>query len=150
MQNVMRLDDDYAVATFEPDPKGFGKIAEAGFRAVVTMQTEGEDQKVEPGDERQLAEAAGLAFHHEPLSPSDLDDATVDGFRRALTELPKPVLLHCTSGKRSGAMTVMHVASERGLSGDEALDWAADIGFSCDNEDLESFVRGYVDRHAAG
>ncbi|MCB1993240.1 MAG: protein tyrosine phosphatase family protein [Geminicoccaceae bacterium] len=147
MDEVIRLNEDYAVASSEPARRTFDRIAAEGFRSVVSFQTREEEQKLPIEDEREAAAQAGLAFLHQPVSGDSLDDETVDRFRDALGGLPKPVLLHCSSGKRAGAMTMMHLASEMGLSGDEALEKAASMGFECDNPKLEAFVRDYVDRH---
>lgn len=150
MKDAIRLSDTLTVIRFEPGRDDFPRIADEGFRSVVSLQTRGEDQKLPIAEERKAAESAGLAFHHHAVEGKDLDDATVDGFRDALSELPKPILLHCASGKRSGALAMMHLASERGMSGDETLEKAASMGFECDTPELESFVRDYVDRHRAG
>ena len=74
----------------------------------------------------------------------------MDDFREALGRLPQPILLHCASGKRSGTLAMMHLASEQGMSGDETLEKADQMGFECDTPELESFVRDYVDRHRRG
>ena len=150
MENTIRMSDAYVVARFEPTRETFEQIAGEGFRSVVSLQTTGEDQKLPIEDERRTAEAAGLAFYHQPVSGHSLDDAAVDRFREALGRLPRPILLHCASGKRSGAMTMMHLASEQGMTGDEAIERAEEMGFECDTPELEAFVKDYVDRHRQG
>ncbi len=147
MDQVIRLDENYAVATSEPTRETFNDMAADGFRSVVSFQTQGEEQKLLIDEERRVAEQAGLAFYHQSVSGESLDDEAVDRFRTAVSDLPKPVLLHCSSGKRAGAMIMMHLADEKGLSGDEALEKAASMGFECDNPKLEAFVTDYVDRH---
>lgn len=43
-----------------------------GFTTVVNMRRDGEaDQPLSPADERQVAEAAGLDYHHIPVDPND-------------------------------------------------------------------------------
>lgn len=150
MENTIRMGDDYVIAKFEPTLETFDRMATEGFRSVVSVQTMDEDQKLPIEDERRAAEEAGLAFHHEPVSGESLDDATVDRFREALERLPRPILLHCATGKRSGAMTMMHLASEQGMTGDEAIAKAESMGFECDTPAVESFVKDYVDRHRQG
>jgi uncharacterized protein (TIGR01244 family) len=148
MENVVRITEDFTVAKFEPDAAGFSRIAEEGFRSVVNLQTEEEDQKIELGEERHLAEGAGLVYYHHGISKQALSDEVVDGLRAKLEKLPKPVLLHCTSGKRSGAIAMMHVASKQGMSGKQVIEKAETMGFDCDTPELEQFVKNYVDRHS--
>lgn len=147
MENAVEISDAFTVARFEPGQRQFAHIAEEGFRSVVSLQVADEDQKLKPDAERKLAREAGLAFYHQGISKDALSDEEVDRFRDQLESLPKPVLLHCTSGKRSGAMTMMHIASERNMSGDEVLSKAEEMGFECDTPELEEFVKSYVDRH---
>jgi len=147
MDNAVQVSDAFTVARFEPGRRAFAEIAEKGFRSVVSLQTRGEDQKVGPDEERALAEGAGLAFYQQDVTGGAMADAEVDRFREAVAALPKPVLLHCASGARSGALTIMHVAAEEGLTGDETLRKAEALGFRCEPPELERFVRSYVDRH---
>jgi uncharacterized protein (TIGR01244 family) len=147
VEHTIQMGDDYVIAKFEPARETFNRMAAEGFRSVVSVQTEHEEQKLRIEDERRAAEAVGLAFYHQPVSGDTLDDEVVDRFREAIGRLPRPILLHCTSGKRSGAMTMMHVASEQGMTGDEAIAKAESMGFECDTPELEAFVKNYVDRH---
>ncbi len=147
MENAVAITDAFTVAKFEPEEEEYAMIAEEGFRSVVSLQTGDEDQKATPDEERRLAEDAGLAFYHQGVSKKGLSDAEVDRFRDRIESLPKPVLLHCSSGRRAGAMTMMHVASQQGMSGDEVISKAEEMGFECDTPELEEFVKSYVDRH---
>lgn len=147
MENIVEIADGIFIARFEPDRREFSEIAEEGFRSLVSLQTEEEDQRVSPDKERRLAEEAGLAFYHQPVSKSGLSDEVVDRFRAEFEKLPKPVLLHCSSGKRAGAMAMMHLTAGAGMSGDDAISHAEKMGFECDTPELEEFVRSYVDRH---
>jgi uncharacterized protein (TIGR01244 family) len=87
---------------------------------------------------------------HIPVSDDSLSGEVVDGFRREIARLPKPVLVHCASGKRSGAFAMMDVAVEQGMSGEEVIRKAEAMGFECDQPGLERFVRDYVDWHRSG
>ncbi|EMI18623.1 hypothetical protein RMSM_04451 [Rhodopirellula maiorica SM1] len=73
----------------------------------------------------------------------------VDRFREQYRKLPKPVFAHCKSGKRAGAMMMMHIAAEQGMSGEQTLEQAEKMGFECDQPELEQFVKNYVDSHVA-
>jgi hypothetical protein len=41
----------------------------------------------------------------------------------------------------------MDMAVEQGMTGDETLQKAKEMGFECDQPALEQFVRQYVDSH---
>ena len=150
MDDTIRINDDLTVARYEPQEEDFARIVGEGFRSVVSLQTHEEDQKLKPDEERRWAEDAGLAFFHQPVSGDQLSEEMVDRFRAELAGLPKPSFLHCASGKRSGAMVMMHVAAEQGWTGEQTIEKAESMGFECDTPELEQFVKSYVDARRAG
>lgn len=147
MENAVKIDNRFTVAKFAPDGETLRQAAREGFRSVVNMKTRDEKQELPPDEERRLAEEAGLTYLHHPVSGDQLSDEVVDSFRRKAADLPAPALVHCASGKRSGAVVMMHIASERGMSGEQVIEQAEQMGFECDTPELEGFVKSYVDRH---
>ena len=150
MQNTVQVNDRFTIAKFAPDADQIRQAAQEGFRTLINMQTANEDDKLrfDPGEEGRIARDAGLAYLHHPVDGEKLNTDTVDEFRRKSAGLPAPVLVHCASGKRSGALVMMHIGSEQGMSGQEVIDKAEEMGFECDTEKLENFVRDYVDSHS--
>ncbi len=149
MQDTVQINDRFTIAKFVPDAEQIRQAAQEGFKSLVNMQTRDETAKLKmkPQEEGQEAEDAGLAYLHEPVDGADLSDSVVDEFRRKAAELPAPMLVHCASGKRSGAMVMMHVGCEQGMTGDEVIQKAEEMGFECDTSQLENFVKTYVDNH---
>ncbi|TNF17760.1 MAG: phosphatase [Rhodobacteraceae bacterium] len=152
MQDTIQINDRFTVARFAPAPDDVRQASREGFRAIVNMQTAQECEKLEmtPQDEGRLARAEGLTYAHHPVEGAALSAEVVDSFRQKARALPAPVLVHCASGQRSGALVMMHIACETGMDGDEVLARAEDMGFSCGSDKLEAFVKDYVDRHSAG
>lgn len=146
MDNVVTLDSNHSIARFAPDEAGLRQAAEEGFRSVVNFRTAEEKQEVTPDEERRIAEGAGLTYLHHPVSPDALDDELVDDFRRSLDDLPQPVLLHCASGKRAGAMALMAMAAKKGLGGEAAIDMGRKNGLDLSQEKIGQFVKDYADR----
>lgn len=149
MQNTVEINDRFTIAKFVPDAEQIRQAAQEGFRSIVNMQTEDEDKKLEmkPEEEGRLAEEAGLTYLHHPVDGEKLSEEVVDSFRRKATDLPAPVLVHCASGKRSGALVMMHMGCENEMDGDEVVAKAEEMGFECDTEKLEKFVKDYVNSH---
>jgi uncharacterized protein (TIGR01244 family) len=77
-----------------------------------------------------------------------MEPEQVDQFRQEFPALSKPVFAHCKSGKRAGAMVMMHMAVEQGMTGEQTLQKAEDMGFECDKVELREFVKNYVDNHS--
>lgn len=146
MENIISINDDFAVAKAEPSPDQLKEFAADGFRSIVNLQPKEEKQMVPEDVERRLAEEAGLTYRHIAVSGNELDSQVVEKFRQEAGSLPKPVLVHCASGKRAGALTMMHIGVTTHQSGEETLQHAKAIGFDCDTPQLSSFIRDYVNR----
>lgn len=129
----------------QPSEAEISDLAGDGFKSVINFRTDGEqDQPLSPEQERSKVEAAGMSYLHIPVSMKSMDHGKVDDFRNQLKFLPTPIFAHCKSGKRAGAMIMMHVAVEQGMSGEETLEKAEQMGFECDSPELEQFVKSYV------
>ena len=150
MNDFVNLDAMHSVARFAPDEAALRHAAELGFRSVVNFRTRDEQQAIAPDTERRIAQEAGLTYLHHPVAPDALDDALVDDFRRKLSDLPQPVLHHCASGMRAGAMTLMALAAEQGLEGEAAIARGRERGLDLSQEKIGQFVKDYADRKNGG
>ncbi|TWT68707.1 beta-lactamase hydrolase domain-containing protein [Crateriforma conspicua] len=148
MSNRKQINDQITVSG-QPSESEILALPSEGFRAVVNFRTSGEDdQPIDPDQERKMVESAGMKYVHVPVSMDTISHDTVDQFRQQLEALPKPVFAHCKSGKRAGAMTMMHVAVENDMSGVETLAKAEQMGFECDVPELKDLVKSYVDQRS--
>lgn len=120
------------------------QAADAGMMSVVNFRDK-DDTGLSFAAERRVAEAAGLNYLHFPVAAEDLNPQMVDDFRRSLDDLPQPVFLHCASGKRAGALTLMALAADRGMSSDAALELGRKAGVDLTEEKIGQFVRRYID-----
>ena len=140
-----KINDEVTVGG-QPSEEQLQELAQQGFKSVVNFRTEGEaDQPVSPSEEGAQAKSAGLEYLHLPVSMQTLDAGTVDQFRQRYRELPKPIFAHCKGGTRAGAMVMMHLAKEQGLTGQQTLQQAEQMGFKCDQPAIKQFVQQYVD-----
>jgi len=147
MDQVMKISDQVTVGP-QPSEDQLRQLGKQGFKSVVNFRTEGEeDQPLSPKAEGEMAKAAGMTYLHVPVSTKSMGPQQVDQFRREYPSLPKPVFAHCKSGKRAGAMVMMHMAVEQGMSGEQTLQQAEKMGFKCDQPELKEFVKSYVDGH---
>lgn len=145
--DIQKINDEIAIATFDPEEHNFKTFAEKGFRSVINLQTEEEEQNLGSDREKELADENNLEYSHIGVSPENLSDDKVNQFRQTLQNLPKPVVVHCKSGKRSGAFVMMHIGSQNNMSGEEVIQKAKDMGFECDKAELKEFVINYVNNH---
>lgn len=146
MTDLLKINDHFAVGLGHPGKQDLVDLAKDGFRAVVNLRHGDEDnQPLRPDEEGEQVRSLGMNYVHIPVSGKALDEFVVDRFRDSVSDLQKPIYVHCASGTRSGAFTMMNVASKENMWGDAAVQEAEAMGFEGDNSGLKEFVRNYVD-----
>lgn len=145
MQKTIKVNDQISVGG-QPTENELKEFAQAGFKTVVNLRTPNEEnQSLKPEEEGRVVKGSGMEYLHMPVSLDAMNETQVDDFRRHVTQLPAPIFVHCASGKRAGAFAMMHTALEQGLSGEQALQTAEQMGFECDQPRLREFVKNYID-----
>jgi uncharacterized protein (TIGR01244 family) len=99
--SISRISDDYAIAP-QIFPNEVPAIAEQGFVSIICNRPDGE----EPGQPTvaeiaAACDAAGLAFHHVPVSGMPIAEDAIAEHRRVVDQSNGPVLGYCRSGQRS-------------------------------------------------
>ncbi|MFU8863616.1 MAG: beta-lactamase hydrolase domain-containing protein [Rhodobacterales bacterium] len=145
---IATIDPNHTVALFTPEPEALQQATSGGVKSVVNFRALGEKGGLSPEEEQHHAERLGLNYLHHPVTADDLDVAFVDDFRRSLDNLPQPVFLHCASGRRAGAMTLMALATDKGWDGDTALQEGKARGVDLTEEKIGQFVKSYADEKA--
>ena len=92
----------------QPDAGAWSALAKAGFKAVVDLR-----EAAEPRGHDEVGEIAraGLRYFPLPVSHESLGDRQFDVLRDFLRDpLNRPVLLHCQSANRVGALLLPYLA----------------------------------------
>ena len=124
-------------AAGQPDPAALRVFADSGYVAVIDMRTAGENRGF---DEPATVEKLGMDYVPFPISG---DDITFDKARELdglLQQYDEPVLLHCASSNRVGALLALR---EFLASGD--ADRALETGRQGGMTSLEAKVRNVLD-----
>ena len=114
----------------QPSPDDFVEAKKRGFRVVISLRQPNEINWNEAATVRQL----GMQFHSVPFrAPDTLTDRVFDETRRLLRESGKsPVLLHCGSANRVGAIWMAFRALDHGIALGDAEKEAQRIGLRTD------------------
>ncbi len=146
MENTKQIDDELSVAMGQPTVEQLQQAATEGFKSVLNLRSPQEEGFV--SDEQQQAEAAGLKYVNLPVKPDGMSDELTDRVLQEIERLPKPALIHCKSGMRSGLMTLIYVATEQGLNAEEATAMGKQNGFDYDsNPQMKQLLEHYVSEH---
>ncbi len=113
-----------------------------GLRSVVNLR-HAEEQDF---DERAHARALDLAYANPAWSrPEELTDELLGRIRAELATAERPLLIHCGSGNRVGAVWLVHRVLDAGLDYDAALAEAQVIGLR--TPAYEQAARDFIERH---
>lgn len=103
----------------QPSAAQLQALAAQGVRTVIDLRQPGEDRGF---DETRVAESLGLRYVRIPVDGAEgLDAANVRAVHQALQQSQGPVLLHCASGNRAGAVLVLVSARYEHASPEQAL-----------------------------
>ncbi|MEM9291075.1 MAG: protein tyrosine phosphatase family protein [Acidobacteriota bacterium] len=113
----------------QPTEEQLRQAAELGFRTVINLRSEGEDLGF---DEAAVATELGLEYLAIPISGAqDLTPKAVETLSEALANAPtQPVLLHCASSNRVGALLALKAQWLDGASTQEALILGREAGLT--------------------
>ena len=91
-------------------------LAAHNFKTVIDMRTVTEGTLEEKG----LVEGAGMVYVNIPMTVANLSEEHLKKFTEAFERSPKPVLVHCGSGNRAGAIWASYLINQ-GTELEEAL-----------------------------
>lgn len=110
--------EETVFASGQPTQDQIHTLAEAGIRHVISLRTDGEID----WDESSLVDAAGMEFHSIPVAGADgVTSENAQTLDQLLAQLDgQPVLLHCGSSNRVGALRAM-TARDGGANLEDSL-----------------------------
>lgn len=102
---LLQLGADVCAAP-QLDPSAMAWAAQAGFKSVINNRPDfegGPDQPTSTAIEA-AATAAGLRYAFLPVQPMLHTPQEITRFAALMAELPRPILVFCRSGARSGRL----------------------------------------------
>jgi uncharacterized protein (TIGR01244 family) len=102
---VQQLSADVCVAP-QLDADAMAWAAQAGFRSVINNRPDFEGGPDQPTNAviEAAAKQAGLRYAFLPVQPAVQTPDEIAWFAKLLADLPKPILVFCRSGARSGKL----------------------------------------------
>lgn len=124
----------------QPGEEHLQALADAGYKTIVDLRASQEERGY---DEPKTARRAGMEYVNIPVSPDTLDDETFGRFRELMKDPGRrPILVHCSSANRVGALLMPYLTLDEGRSTEEAARIARQIGLRSD--ELEQKARQYA------
>lgn len=113
----------------QPSREALEKLCNSGCTLVVNLRPPAERCGF---DEVACARELGLDYHNIPVGgPDDLCMEAVEALDRVLQEAgDRPVLIHCASGNRVGALLALHAHWKRGMDPEQAIAYGDRAGLT--------------------
>jgi len=123
---IVKLSESLGVSA-QISADDMAEIAAAGYDVIVNNRPDGEEQGQPTGvDLAAAAKAAGLAYHHLPVSAQDFPGADFQQMSALLADPGQRTLAFCRTGTRC---TNLWVVSQSDADRQEAADVARQNGF---------------------
>lgn len=150
MNNVIHINPEL-VATGQVVPEQLKQAVLEGFKSVLNLRSP--DELGFLAHEQEWVEGLGLRYINIPLKLEALEEELLTQILMRLASLPKPVVIHCAAGMRSTAIALVSIAVQEGLTVEETLAIARQLGFdyfhyNLINPKIKQFFIDYVCDHA--
>jgi uncharacterized protein (TIGR01244 family) len=124
MKKLSRVDDVYLGS--QPDGDDLRLLQEEGVQTIINLRHESE---MDGFDERHAVEELGMTYVHIPFNGAhELTDEILEASRHQLRTAKRPLLLHCASSNRVGAVWLVYRVQDTGLDYEAALEEAKIAG----------------------
>jgi len=111
----------------QPSAAALSAAAAAGYKTVIDLRALTEDHGL---DEKQTVETLHMSYVNLPVEgAAGVTYANAAALDKLLAESPKPVLVHCTSSNRVGALLALR-AKQKGADDKAALDLGVASGLA--------------------
>ena len=119
--------EEGVLAGGQPTPEELAALAEAGYRTVLNMRLPDEDGNTDSA----YVEELGMAYVDVPIEgAAGLSEERALQFAEALSGVERPVVVHCGSGNRVGALFALKAYYVDGKSADEAMQIGRNAGMT--------------------
>ena len=109
----------------QPKPEDFALLKKMGIKTVIQMNY----RERLPFNEEALAKSHGMNYVYLPWNgPKLLTDEVYDRTRKLLNDSEKPLLLHCASANRVGAIWLVWRVLDGGIPLEQAIAEAKEVG----------------------
>ena len=115
----------------QPSAAHLSQLAQSGIKTLIDLRSPNEPRGF---DEAATVRAAGLTYRNIPVTPATLGNHEFDEFRKLhRDESARPVLVHCGSANRVGALLIPYLVLDEKRSRDDALKIAGEVGLRSDH-----------------
>ncbi|WP_414754788.1 hypothetical protein [Anabaena sp. CCY 9910] len=125
MDTVRKINNELAIAG-QITPDQFQKITEDGYKSVLNLRSP--DERGLLDNEQEKLEFLGIRYINFPMKFEEINNRTTLQILQTISELPKPLLIHCDNSIRSSVLALLYVATKQGITFEKALELSSNLG----------------------
>ncbi|MEH1965579.1 beta-lactamase hydrolase domain-containing protein [Nostoc sp.] len=125
MNIVRKINDELAIAG-QITLDQLQQIADEGYKSVLNLCLPDETGWL--ADEQEKSKFLGLYYLNLPTKPEDINHQSTLQIYQVITELPKPILIHCDNSIRSAAIVLLYIAIKQGITFEKAFEKIISLG----------------------
>lgn len=125
MNTIRKINEELSIAG-QITPEQLEKLVFEGYRSILNLRSSGEKGWLE--NERDKSEYFGLYYLHLPTKVEEINNKVVLRLLKKISEVPKPVLIHCDNSIRSAAIVLIYIATKHGVSLEKAFQQVNQLG----------------------
>jgi uncharacterized protein (TIGR01244 family) len=139
--NFLRLNAEVCTAG-QPSLEDLERLKQQGVRTILNLRRPEEDPEGQQS-ERKRAVELGFEYVVIPIDAANIQTSQVEAFSEVVRDAKKrPLLIHCRSAGRVGALWLIHRVLNDGWTCSRAEEEARKIGLS--GQGLLDFALGYI------
>lgn len=122
----------------QPTPEQFKELADAGYIAIINLRP---DAELQGRDEEAEVQALDMRYVHIPVGgPDDVTEENAQRLHDALDSHDGPVVVHCASSNRVGALFALRAGLLLDVDANEAIELGRQAGMTS----LEPLVQKHL------
>ncbi|AFZ24088.1 hypothetical protein Cylst_1830 [Cylindrospermum stagnale PCC 7417] len=125
MNVVRKINDELAIAG-QITPEQLKQIADDGYKSVLNLRFTDETGWWDL--EQEKTEFLGLNYFNLPTKTEGINHQVALQLFQIISELPKPLLIHCDNSMRSAAIVLLSIANKQGMTFENALQKIIKLG----------------------
>ncbi|AFZ59575.1 hypothetical protein H6G54_13850 [Anabaena cylindrica FACHB-243] len=124
--NVVRKINQELTICGQITPEQLQNLADDGYKSILNLRFA--DEQNSWNNEQEKTELLGLHYVNFPIKIENLNHESAIEVFQIISELPKPLLIHCDNSKCSAVIVLLYISTKQGIEFNQAWQQAVNLG----------------------
>ncbi|MGM3307778.1 fused DSP-PTPase phosphatase/NAD kinase-like protein [Anabaena sp. WFMT] len=123
--NVVRKINQELTICGQITPEQLQTLADDGYKSILNLRFA--DEQNSWNNEQEKTELLGLCYVNFPIKIENFHHQYAIEVFHVISELPKPLLIHCDNSKRSVVIVLLYISTKQGIDFEQAWQQAINL-----------------------